>query len=81
MVFYLSGVASSILSSIVHTNSRGLLLLRVPANRSPLHRAFVSLETSESVVCWSGICGLGSQKAEILDPRNMPKFGQKLRFS
>ena len=32
----------------------------------------------EAVVCWSGMCGLGSLETDLLDTRNMPKFGQNL---
>ena len=27
------------------------------------------------VVCWSGMCGLGSLETDLLNARNMPKFG------
>jgi len=33
---------------------------------------------SLSVVCWRGMCGLGSIETDLLNPLDMPKFGQKL---
>jgi hypothetical protein len=34
-----------------------------------------------AVVCWSGICGLGSLETDLLDPRNTPQIQPETGFS
>jgi hypothetical protein len=38
----------------------------------------IAAQSAVSVVCWGGMCGLGSLERGLLNPRNTPKFGHKL---